>query len=726
VRLLRAELGWLLLLAALLLVPLSPLLSGKSILLQHDIGASDLLHSQLPYHAFFGRSIRAGDFPLWMPDIFSGVPYVSQLEAGPFYPLNLLYAAMRPWTAFSWCAALTILIAGAGTYGFARRLGCEPGAAVVAGLAYGLSGFEVSHLKHPNMQQVAAWLPSAWWLLFEALDGWSPGWALLAGVLGLQALAGHPQITYFTLLLLGGHVIVNAWVRRRDVPSPGTSLLRFAVASAFGLGIAAVTLLPAWQFNRHSMRARGVSWDEAVRFPLAWVDLLYFVAPSLRGSVYEGTYSPPAHATLAWENYAYVGLLPLLLAGFALLVDWRRPVVRGLGAAAGAALGFALGPQTPIFKLLWEWLPGMHLFRFPVRALFVVDAALALLAGLGTAAWLRRMRRGLSDGLRIRTFTVILAGLVAVDLWASHSGELPMDDRVIWDRPSRLVQAALAENSEARIYTLDGFDLWAAAYVAAEGSRKGLEPYRALAGIPIGSSVVLGGAAAVDGYANMVHDRVAAFWLTPNRQLLAQDLRAVDLPSTSSGVIDPKFVSRLRKAAVTHVLSKKPLGAPFELVASDGAIAAYRLDGVFPRAYLASSWRPVANLAEAVTQIDSVDPKPALEGQAAPAAAEVLSLTPVRYRRPDNDTLVVDVAGHAGLLVVAESYDVGWSAAVDGRRATIVLVNGYQRGVFVPAGSREVVFRYCPAGLTLGAVLSLTCVCFSAAWCVFAWRGSFR
>jgi hypothetical protein len=656
-----------------------------------------------------------------MPDIFSGVPYVPQLEAGPFYPLNLLYALMRPWTAFSWCAALTILTAGAGAYGFARRLGCEPGAAVVAGLAYGLCGFGVSHLKHPNMQQAAAWLPTAWWLLVEALDGWSPGWALLAGVLGLQALAGHPQITYLTLLLLAGHVTVNAWVRRRDGASSVASLLRFAAAGALGLGIAAVALLPAWQFNRNSMRARGVSWDEAVRFPLAWADLLYFVAPSLRGSVYEGTYSPPSHATLAWENYAYVGLLPLLLAGFALLVGWRRPVVRGLAGAAGIALVFALGPQTPMFELLWEWLPGMHLFRFPVRALFVVDAALALLAGLGTAAWLGRLRRRPSDERRIRGLVVVLATLVALDLWAAHSSELPMDARSIWDRPSPLVRAVLRDDPEARIFVLDGFDLWAEAYAAAEGSRKGTDPYRQLAGVPIGSAVALDRATAVDGYVNMVHDRVAAFWLTPNRELLEPALRAVGVPTGRAGRVDAKFVNRLRKAAVTHVLSKKPLGPPFVAIASDGPISAYRIEGVFPRAYVVSTWRSVGDLAQAAAQIDSADPAPALEDRAAGTAGPP-RIAPVGYRRPDGDTLVADVTGHAGLLVVAESYDEGWSASVDGHEATIMLANGYQCGVFVPADSQAVVFRYRPAGLRAGAVLSLTCLGLCIAWGVRAWR----
>ncbi|HSD09924.1 MAG TPA: YfhO family protein, partial [Candidatus Binatia bacterium] len=359
---------------------------------------------------------------------------------------------------------------------------------------------------------------------------------------------------------------------------------------------------------------------------------------------------------------------------------------------------------------------------FPVRALFVVDLVIALLAGLGATAWLGHVRAERSDERAIGAVALLLVTIVAADLWLAHMGQLPMDERTIWDRPSHLVQMALEENPDARIYTLDAFDLWARAYVAAEGLRKGFGPYRALAGVPIGNSVVLSGAVAADGYVNMLHDRVAAFWLTPNRRLLGPGPKAVGVPTARPGTLAPKFVNRLRKAAVTHVVSEKPLGSPFVLVASDGSVAAYRLESPFPRAYVASKWRSVASLAEAAAQVDSDDPAPAVEGLAAPASSEPSSIIAVRYRRPDNDALVVDVAGHGGMLVVAESYDEGWSVTVDGHRTPVLLANGYQRGVWVPEGSREVVFRYCPKGLMVGAVLSLTSVCFAAAWGVLAWR----
>ena len=69
----------LLLLAVLL--PVLPLVLGRGFLVQHDLFASDLIHNQFPYRAFAGRCLRGGEFPLWLPGVFSGVPYFAQIEA---------------------------------------------------------------------------------------------------------------------------------------------------------------------------------------------------------------------------------------------------------------------------------------------------------------------------------------------------------------------------------------------------------------------------------------------------------------------------------------------------------------------------------------------------------------------------------------------------------------------------------------------------------------------
>jgi hypothetical protein len=60
----------------------------------------------------------------------------------------------------------------------------------------------------------------------------------------------------------------------------------------------------------------------------------------------------------------------------------------------------------------------------------------------------------------------------------------------------------------------------------------------------------------------------------------------------------------------------------------------------------------------------------------------------------------------SGLVVLADLWDKGWKASVNGRPATIERANHAVRGVVVPAGESTLEFRYRPAGLTRGLWIS--------------------
>jgi hypothetical protein len=59
-----------------------------------------------------------------------------------------------------------------------------------------------------------------------------------------------------------------------------------------------------------------------------------------------------------------------------------------------------------------------------------------------------------------------------------------------------------------------------------------------------------------------------------------------------------------------------------------------------------------------------------------------------------------------GVLVLAEGYDPGWSAAIDGAPATVFRVNHAQLAVALPDGTHRVTLRYRPRGLWLGVALA--------------------
>jgi uncharacterized membrane protein YfhO len=60
-----------------------------------------------------------------------------------------------------------------------------------------------------------------------------------------------------------------------------------------------------------------------------------------------------------------------------------------------------------------------------------------------------------------------------------------------------------------------------------------------------------------------------------------------------------------------------------------------------------------------------------------------------------------------GFLVMSDTFYPGWQAEVDGRPTPVVRTNYALRGICLPAGDHQVVFRFEPVTLKVGAVLSV-------------------
>jgi hypothetical protein len=73
--------------------------------------------------------------------------------------------------------------------------------------------------------------------------------------------------------------------------------------------------------------------------------------------------------------------------------------------------------------------------------------------------------------------------------------------------------------------------------------------------------------------------------------------------------------------------------------------------------------------------------------------------------RSTGGRLVLRAAG-PGLLVLAEGWDAGWTAAVDGREARVLRVNGDRMGVVLPEGNHRVLLAHHARGLGTGIALA--------------------
>ena len=355
----------------------------------------DIFRLYYPQRAVYAAALRAGHLPVWTPNVLAGYPLLAEGQTGMFYPLNLLLYRFLPIdVALNYSILLALSLAGVAMYTLGRTLRLRPAAALLAALTFTYSGFFVGHFNHLNIMSAAPWLPLELAIVERALgatrrSGKSPGAMVivLGLVIGVQFLAGHPQIWLMsTLVVLAFGVFRALWPAfgpRRPLTQAARLCLPSILAVAVGLAVAAVQLLPTWELVQQSVRAGGLSTDFFTSFSWHPALLATLLVPFILGNPYPN---------ISVELAAYLGILPLVLA-FAALALRRNRLTAFLVGLASVALVLAFGDYTPLYAPLAR-VPVLNLFRVPARFLDVFSLAVALLAGLGLDALLNREAEG--------------------------------------------------------------------------------------------------------------------------------------------------------------------------------------------------------------------------------------------------------------------------------------------------------------------------------------------
>ncbi|MEO7909852.1 MAG: YfhO family protein [Roseiflexaceae bacterium] len=400
--------------AALLLLPLIVFL--RLALLRDVFYFHDVQYYFYPYHALAATLVGNGELPLWNPYAFSGLPLIGDGQTAMFYPPNWLFFLLPGSAAMNYDVLLQFSIAGIGLFLFVRSVGLWRLPAFLGAVAYMFCGFLTARVVHLSILSGAALLPLLFLCVERALHTRTRRWfAAAAGAVALQALAGHPQVPVYSALAIAIYTLVCAgerWWSTHDRRWLYAMPLRLAGIYLLGYGLAAIQLAPWVELGSFSPRAAGASFDFVFGGSMAGSNWLLFLFPYLYGSIAPGIYGAQplgiATAVKLWEHSAYVGILPLALAGYALLGLGRLPgrtkdegqrtkddgqsSVVGDSSPWFSLCAFALilvvglvvaaGKYTPFANLIYLT-PVIGKLRDVERALALVAFALAVLAAFG-------------------------------------------------------------------------------------------------------------------------------------------------------------------------------------------------------------------------------------------------------------------------------------------------------------------------------------------------------
>jgi hypothetical protein len=757
----RKELLILALLCLLVLLPFWKLAIGQGVVITNDVGVSDIANLQYPLRFFAGQEWRQGRVPLWTPGVYMGYPLQAEGQAGVFSPANVLLAGLLPVPdALNIGSLLPFLVAAVGAYLLTRELGASVAGAFLAGFVYSFSGFYIAHVKHIPIVTTACWIPVVLWLVERGVRG-SHGALLSAGlVMGVQWLSGSPQMAYYSTVIATAYFAARAWQGRGEQSLRRTVPL-YAAALILSWGLGAVQLLPTFQLTTFSERSGGVSYDFATRFSYALENLKTWIYPMANGTPGTGDL---AVSSIFWEDYAYVGLVPLflgLLGG--LVLAWRSGTARLLLGLLAITFFLVLGPNTPLFRIAYQALPGLGFFRFPQRFLAFVTLFLAVLAGLALTSlqgWLKResragrttkgrqtrasaqgRRASVRDRFSRATLAHVVIGVllvvVAVDLYSYHVPWNAIVDRDVWLTPPETAQVMeeRAGGDMYRVFSYDVYNTFRAAYRQAGGWRGDLGPYVDQREFLQPSLNLIYDVPTADGYINLVPDCLAAVWGT-EKQRGVMDSGLVLADDTL--LAKREFVKMLGMHNVRFLITSQPVQDPaLELIGVYGP-GAYLYENLKtkPRAYAVPGYTVADNISAALDQMSSpsFDPDTEVILLEQPDVRQEESEATVSGQ-PENFDATVQLTdfepnrvvieadlNSAGWLVLNDSYYTGWDAAVDGQKTPIYEANGCVRAVPLKAGQHEVVFQYRPRPLLLGGAVSAISVVVFVVVGVVIWR----
>lgn len=367
-----------------------------------------------PWHHLAKMSLLAGEWPLWNPLLGNGAPLLANLQSAIFYPFNLLYLIMPVEHGLTLSIVLHLMLAGLFMRLYTRHLGLQPFAATLSALTYMLSGYIIGRTQFVVMVNAAAWFPLLLLFSDRLATRRNPLDVLaLALVLAIQLLAGHAQLWFYGLLLIGPYIIFRSWQEMsRRMLNTGTShpalyasrfypLLGLGIAVILALLLAAVQLLPTAEFTTQSPRSSGAERIFALTYSFWPWRLLTLLAPTFFGHPANDNYWGYANY---WEDHAYLGVLPFLFAlvavgNYAMRRAWgpaqteeamTRPAWRVapfFAALVPLSLILAMGWNTPIYLWIFKFVPGFGFFQAPARLLIWYTVAMAVLAGIGAQSF---------------------------------------------------------------------------------------------------------------------------------------------------------------------------------------------------------------------------------------------------------------------------------------------------------------------------------------------------
>lgn len=736
----------------------------------------DMANIFIPPVSFAFAMLSKGIIPLWNPYIFSGTPFLVDFQTVFLYPFHLINLFLPAWLSANIVTIAHQLMAGLFMYLYLKMITQDKFSSMVGGAVFALSSAFVTRIYagHITVICVTAWMPLLFFLAHKSAQEKKIIWIILSAFfLAVQVFAGHIQFVFISAIGFSAYAVYLSLLNKTIYP-----LKALFISGVLGIGLSAIQIIPLLALAKGSLRDSSTLFKQM--FSLPFENLITAFCPGFFGwaknSSWWGKWLP-------WEVSLYIGILPLLLAFYA--VFRKASYARFFALLFLLSLVFSIGSYLPAH--LDKYLPFLNIFRANARFLALSAFALSALCALGLAG----LKQGQGDRQagKALTYTIIFALILVFTLialkaiivyfpnaWAKifyflisydkiasltsfrnnafaflfgFNGVLSsLSDSTILLALAILLLLAYLKNllgkglRKALIICFIAIDLWGygawnlatfdvsqcylekntASFLRAnlgEGRFASSNMIRPNAGLmePLAS---------VGGYGCFVQKRYNEF-------INFTQGVAVDAPFVATSTLKPSALLGLLNLKYTMFLKNEKIDQPgMKQVFTSGNLSVYENGFFLPKAFICRKAQFISgrdnifgflseNSADLRNVIAIEEPvNPLLKAGASSLQRE---LPPKVIQYQPNQVIVKARLESPGYLVLCDTYDAGWKAFVNGKKAKVIPADYILRAVFLPAGEHTVKFIYRPAELLFGGLISVT---FLIAMLAFSFKRFFR
>ena len=689
------------------------------------------------------------DTPQWYPNLFSGMPsyggyiYTSG-DPTKYFRSNILFNnGLRIWFYLG--------LSGIGMYILLTILSVTRSSALIGGAISALTPYTFGLINAGHLNKIFAmayipWVIAAAIYLIDRLSLKSI--LLLAIVTALQLWANHPQVAYYTWMVIGFYYvwIICSSIKNKTISISSSIYPLGGLVTGIALALLMVSdpYLDIYKFQKYSNRGArsvldqsgqtesGTDWNYATQWSFHPFETLSFIYPYHYGL--QNTSDPKRGAYWGYMPFTqsthYLGLVAIIFAilGALLKTPDRLGLIFWIVTVLILITGF--GSYLPVlYKPFYSLLPFFSKFRIPSMIYMLLAITIPLLAARGLDTFLEYQEENKEIFKKVLYVTGGIAGLTIFLIMFgealfsfSSSGDLRYNNpgfitklrsaRIELFNKGLLIALAVSLsvlglamglinkkiNRSAFNYGLIAialFDLW-----MLNSEFMNIKPPKNMDMMFQKNAIIEYIEKDLDYFRVYPADRLGSnhysYWniesvggYRPIKLRHYQDLM------DAKGFNRPQVMDMLN---VKYVLTNKKINNPDFLRIKDTP-GLYENKNVLPRAWIVGNIKSVDSQRESLMEV-------LLGGFDPSRSAIVLNYNGTNHpkdidgqvsvvSKTENKIELISTSKTGGLLVLSEIYyKPGWKATVNGKKTPIYQTNHVLRSVEVPPGEIEVIFEY--------------------------------